>query len=83
VDERLAELPGLHCSPRCLAWFDHTNLQLPFALLPLVHFASMPGIMGQFVLKGSLRWIAWLLWYGSRSFPYPKTCSRRDGLAWA
>ena len=31
------------------------SFQLPFALIPLLHFAAMPGIMGPFKLKGATK----------------------------
>eukprot|EP00049_Salpingoeca_infusionum_P019078 m.360086 g.360086 ORF g.360086 m.360086 type:complete len:552 (-) comp18868_c0_seq1:168-1823(-) len=35
------------------------SFQLPFALLPLVHFCCVPGIMGKRVLTGIAKYVSW------------------------
>ncbi|CAE8586185.1 unnamed protein product [Polarella glacialis] len=37
------------------------SVQLPFALLPLLHFNSDPEVMGSFVLPGRWRVVCWAL----------------------
>lgn len=37
------------------------SLQLPFAVIPLVRFASSARLMGQWRLSGPLQWLAWLI----------------------
>jgi manganese transport protein len=36
------------------------SMQLPFAVIPLIHFTSDPGRMGSFASARWLRWLAWI-----------------------
>ena len=37
------------------------SLQLPFAVIPLIHFTSDPGKMGEFANKPPVKFLAWLV----------------------
>jgi len=63
VDEYSPKLSStLEDCCQCLTILLTVVLQLPFALLPMLHFVSMPAIMGKFALKGKLRAVSWILW---------------------